>query len=1046
MRVVVLLAALLAVLGSAVLFSCSQTPANVPIRTFERAQRVDVICLRLRGDDAPAPLPQEACSPVPPDVNGADLANQLFALVTQTTRGEVAVVDLSAGILIDQSKGVPGYNFLPVGALPTDVAATPDGRMAFVASAEPNKYAIYGIPGHRILGDAAGRRDPEGATTLASWPVCALPQRPGALTVVPRRTPAVFVDGGADDGSVPPYELVAVLPGDRTASAKVVTIDPRPFLRGSPRRAADGTILDPPPPGPALVPGTLEPCPITAAIDLVGEEAVPEAIRASGAWQNGVPYVDGGIDISCSFPTKPGTCGARSCACPSPDNGDAGAPEDAGAATCVPDAGAAADDERTLALGPLDPPQPVAIARDDQTLYIADDALPLVHTVDLSTFAQPRELPPFVVSSLADPSRVVSVRDIAVSPPTRDYKRFLYAVDRKQGSIAVFDITDPATAPRAPMLRPHAELNPFQPADRIAFSAPVVSVAFARHDFPLSASVDQSTAQSGILCNPNPGAGADPGVGYRANSEADTVDLGPFRLRGIFAFATLSDGQIVAIDVDDWDAPCRRPNSLAGPTIVDGVPVVPGLLAAPQIAGPFDPYQAPQAATDSVTNEAFFPVSSPHRIRSTYYLRDDTSTGRHIPFLTSTPAIQTTGTPLPLFGEGSEGTPRIHPTAPAVGVNTGTTEVGIRFSFDVPDVHLDQDWTVVYEGALPGFEGLPATVSTTDNYSSLTLFQPQGRFCDKGVEDWNTGLDRATAVTSALQSSAKPRRLPNPPFERRMIDYVQLNEELLPADDAYWRQDDAAGADACWDPQFVASDPSRREEVARVRYETCSSVFGQVSEQNPNRDFPILEAYNDRLVVGRFGVTSPGLSREAIYSDPSNATTLRFMRCCFHNQVRFNVRASAQWVAVGSSLGVLHHIKRGPGDRCVSSCDPRDALLNGRAPALPDDPNDPIAPYRDSALALRNPAFSFFMQNGYRIVPGGARQDVVPPRDTAFRFQARGAFTPLLINLASSTTSVNPQSMRYIETLGQIAVVDGASQGLVLIDLASVAIARAPYF
>ena len=36
--------------------------------------------------------------------------------------------------------------------------------------------------------------------------------------------------------------------------------------------------------------------------------------------------------------------------------------------------------------------------------------------------------------------------------------------------------------------------------------------------------------------------------------------------------------------------------------------------------------------------------------------------------------------------------------------------------------------------------------------------------------------------------------------------------------------------------------------------------------------------------------------------------------------------------------------------------------------------------------------------------------------------------------------------MRFIESLGQIAVVDGASQGLVLIDLAGVTIARAPYF
>ncbi|MBN9159333.1 MAG: hypothetical protein J0I07_00075, partial [Myxococcales bacterium] len=244
-------AAVAAVAASAVLFACSQTPTSVPIRTFERAQKVDVICLRVFGENAPEPLKQEECAPVPPNVNGGNLDNQLFALVTQTSRGEVAVVDLSAGAIIDQSHAVPGLNFLPVGANPTDIAATPDGRMAFIASAEPNKFAIYGIPGHRILGDAAGRRDPEGAVTLSSWPVCALPQRPGSLTVVPRRSLSpVTADGGAEDAGAQaatptelPYELVAVLPGDRTTSAKGITIDPRPFLRASPRRGADGQPL-----------------------------------------------------------------------------------------------------------------------------------------------------------------------------------------------------------------------------------------------------------------------------------------------------------------------------------------------------------------------------------------------------------------------------------------------------------------------------------------------------------------------------------------------------------------------------------------------------------------------------------------------------------------------------------------------------------------------------------------------------------------------------------------------------------------------------------
>ncbi len=1082
----VLLLVLVAMLAAltAVLASCSQTPTSVPIRTFERAQKVDVICLRVFGENAPEPLKQEACAPVPPNVNGGNLENQLFALVTQTSRGEVAVVDLSAGAIIDQSNAVPGLNFLPVGANPTDIASTPDGRMAFVASAEPNKFAIYGIPGHRILGDKAPEGLQREATTLTSWPVCSLPQRPGALTVVPRRSPT----GAAPAPGDLTYELVAVLPGDRVNPAKVVTIDPRPFLRAAPRKTRDGRVLDDFGAGPALTPGQLAPCPYTSAMELVGETALPATFRPGARWDDGVKWVDGGVDTTCDRPQQPSKCGLAPCACVDPTTGgprgtivtnvgrtpDGGIPDgavvddtgnvvvysDAGA--CEPDAGTAEDAERPLDLGPLDPPQPVAIARDDQMLYIADDGVPMIHAVDLSVAGSPRELPPFVVSSLVDPSRAVSIRSIAISPPTREYKRFLYAVDRKEGSIAVFDITDAKTASRSPMRRPHPELNPFQPPDRLAFGAPVVAVAFARNDFPLTRidGIAEPNARTGVLCNPNPNAGPGPGglardfgYYYRANSRDLDVALGPRRLRGIFAFATLSSGQIVAIDVDDWDAPCRRPLALNGVPQSGAWPV---LASVPQPApGPddLDPYHAPSAPPESVSQELFFPVSAPHSPRSTFLLRDDATTGKHIPFLQSSPTISsTTGVTPPLFGPGSEESPKIRPTTARPGGSAvGTEEVGVQLSLDDPNVHFDQDWTVTYEGKLPGFDGLPATLSTTDGYSSLVLSQPQGRFCSKGIEDWSLGGDRANAVINALASKQRPPYAER--LERRMVDYVQVIDELLPANDGFWRQADLDAPNSCWDEQLNPANPgdaAQVEAAAGRRHELCSSFFGSASEQSENRDFPILEAYDDHLVVGRFfNFSKPPpekkLTREVVYSDPSNAAHLKLMRCCFHHQVRFAVRAASQWVTIGSKVGLLSHVTRGDGGRCVQSCDPRESLLNARAPSLPSSvaPGTDFAPFRDSPLAMRNPNFSFFVQNGRDIDDGSER---LPTRDLSFQFQTRGAFQPLVIDLAATTTSVNPQSMRFIESLGQIAVVDAASQGLVLIDLAGVAIARAPYF
>ena len=55
------------------------------MRTFERAQRIDVACLQLFDPTTlatrePLGRPQEECAPVPPNVNGDAFGKQLFAL------------------------------------------------------------------------------------------------------------------------------------------------------------------------------------------------------------------------------------------------------------------------------------------------------------------------------------------------------------------------------------------------------------------------------------------------------------------------------------------------------------------------------------------------------------------------------------------------------------------------------------------------------------------------------------------------------------------------------------------------------------------------------------------------------------------------------------------------------------------------------------------------------------------------------------------------------------------------------------------------------
>ena len=128
--------------------------------------------------------------------------------------------------------------------------------MTFVGSAAPNAPSIYALPSAIILGDSQGG-PPDGGTALipklTTWPVCSLPQAPGTLAVVPTSIgvnaggTAGIADAGAGDAALGAgdagtstssatglgYVLVAVLPGDSAHSAKIVDIDPAPFMRGA---------------------------------------------------------------------------------------------------------------------------------------------------------------------------------------------------------------------------------------------------------------------------------------------------------------------------------------------------------------------------------------------------------------------------------------------------------------------------------------------------------------------------------------------------------------------------------------------------------------------------------------------------------------------------------------------------------------------------------------------------------------------------------------------------------------------------------------------
>jgi hypothetical protein len=113
---------------------------------------------------------------------------------------------------------------------------------------------------------------------------------------------------------------------------------------------------------------------------------------------------------------------------------------------------------------------------------------------------------------------------------------------------------------------------------------------------------------------------------------------------------------------------------------------------------------------------------------------------------------------------------------------------------------------------------------------------------------------------------------------------------------------------------------------------------------------------------------------------------------------------------------------------------------------------------------MRNPMFAYFVTHPVGPAPNLAPSDPNYPstcttagqkncavqrvsRDLSWEFTTINAFTNQVINLAAiGSGGVSPQSMLFIPSLGQLALVDGAQDGLVMIDLTSVTTFGTPYY
>ncbi len=142
-------------LCAVVALGCTENPPDTIIPQFDRPQDVALVCVDLNVTDADVEsgldrhLPLACCADEGAGVSGycsgPNLDAVMIAFVTQTTMGEVAVVNVETQTIIDQDERVPLNSFIAVGSQPSDIAASWDGQMVYTANFETEDLSVIHV-------------------------------------------------------------------------------------------------------------------------------------------------------------------------------------------------------------------------------------------------------------------------------------------------------------------------------------------------------------------------------------------------------------------------------------------------------------------------------------------------------------------------------------------------------------------------------------------------------------------------------------------------------------------------------------------------------------------------------------------------------------------------------------------------------------------------------------------------------------------------------------------------------------------------------------
>lgn len=143
----------LSVLVSAAL-GCDSAAAPPNPASFGRPAQVTFACLKVVEDRADE---EEVEARPLQECQRGDDDRVLHALVTQTESGEVALVDLESGKVLDSREDVPGYTFVDVGELPIAVIVPPQNPAFTYVANESGELGVFRTAALRPRKDRALR-------------------------------------------------------------------------------------------------------------------------------------------------------------------------------------------------------------------------------------------------------------------------------------------------------------------------------------------------------------------------------------------------------------------------------------------------------------------------------------------------------------------------------------------------------------------------------------------------------------------------------------------------------------------------------------------------------------------------------------------------------------------------------------------------------------------------------------------------------------------------------------------------------------------------